>query len=183
MIHYTLLPEGEIRLLRKEYRFRLFVVALFFISISILIGVTSLIPSYIISRTEQNRILLEVNEMKKERESKGINQIDKDFSSTQSIINRMASMGSPTSFSDSVERIGAYRVNGISIHSFDMSYSLNNSTTTNVVIQGKAISREALVSFKKKLESDASFKNINLPISDLAKSKNIEFSLRMNIIK
>jgi hypothetical protein len=49
-----------------------------------------------------------------------------------------------------------------------------------VVLQGKALTREGLIAFKKNLEQDKRFSGVELPISDLAKSKDIPFALRLS---
>lgn len=183
MIHYTLLPETEIRVLRREYRIRLFVILLFFLSIALLIGIISLIPSFAVSRTEESKIVEQVEKMKKERIAKGVSKIDKELTQIQSIVTRVLVKKDYIPFSENVEKIGKYRTKGLFIKSFDLSYDDASASTTKAYIQGSSLTREALIQFKKNIESDGSFKNIELPISDLAKNKNITFSMRFNIVK
>ena len=47
-----------------------------------------------------------------------------------------------------------------------------------MVVQGIAPTREALVSYKNRLEGLTIGNKVELPISELAKSKDIRFSLR-----
>jgi hypothetical protein len=183
MIHYTLLPESEIRVLRREYRVRLFVILLFFLSIAIVIGIISLIPSFTVSRTEESKIIEQVEKMKKDRIAKGVSKIDKELTQIQSIVSRVLVKKDYIPFSEAVEKIGKYKTNGLFIKSFELSYEDSSATTTKAYIQGSSLTREALIQFKKNIESDSGFKNIELPISDLAKNKNITFSMRFNIIK
>jgi hypothetical protein len=51
-----------------------------------------------------------------------------------------------------------------------------NSTLS---IGGVATTRDALLSFKKKLEADEKFEEIVLPVSSLAKDTDIDFSLQI----
>jgi hypothetical protein len=46
-----------------------------------------------------------------------------------------------------------------------------------MAVSGKAVSRDALLSFSKALKSNHRFESVDLPVSNLAKSKDIEFSI------
>ena len=62
-----------------------------------------------------------------------------------------------------------------------LAYTSNSSTTVTFSINGISGTRESLVSFKKDLDKTALFKNIDLPISNLAKDKDIDFSMIMTM--
>ncbi len=63
--------------------------------------------------------------------------------------------------------------------------SLDSLSTSNytITLRGKADSRDNLILFKKKLEDEACFSNINLPLSNLVNKKNIEFQISFEIKK
>ena len=79
MIHYTLLPEKEIRELKREYRIRLFISILFFISIAIVIGIFSLMPAFIMSYSQEKSALNQIELVRKNRNSKEIENIIKEL--------------------------------------------------------------------------------------------------------
>lgn len=63
--------------------------------------------------------------------------------------------------------------------------SISNFSTKdfNVFLVGKAKSRDVLLNFKSKLEADACFANINVPLSNLVVKDNIDFQLDFSINK
>lgn len=181
MIHYTLLPKNEMKMLRREYRVRLFVIALFFVSTGIVIGIAALIPTYLyteqqVKEASRNRALLEEN-----RKANGALQIERDLLKSQTIAEKILSEVGSAPYSEILERIISHRPKDILLSSFIFSDVTSSATSTQTEIQlrGKAISRETLLAFKKRLESDVAFTVVELPLSDLAKSKAIGFSVRL----
>ena len=65
MIHYTLLPEKEAGALRLEYKIRILIVLLFFVSCAVIVGIISLIPGYVISSIKENELTSKMDELKK----------------------------------------------------------------------------------------------------------------------
>ncbi len=61
------------------------------------------------------------------------------------------------------------------------SYTVTASTTATFIVSGVSATRESLVSYVKKLEETKSFKKVDLPISNLAKEKNIDFTINILI--
>ncbi len=51
-----------------------------------------------------------------------------------------------------------------------------------VTISGTAAARESLVAFSKSLEAEPSFRNVALPVSALAKSRDITFSISLEAL-
>ena len=67
-----------------------------------------------------------------------------------------------------------------SISVSEMSYTSTNASSTDIIIGGVSLSREALVSFVKKLKDSKLFSKVDLPVSNLAKDKNIQFSINIS---
>ena len=181
MIHYTLLPEDEMKRLRREYRMRFFIVLLFFISCALFIGIVSLLPSYILSTNKENRALAQAQEVQKKREASGADQVEKDLVKAQTIARKILAENTSFYYSDIIQHILSHRSNKITVTSFEASRDTGTSTPVRVIIQGKAVSREGLTTFKSVLERDSFFTQVELPVSDLAKSKDISFSMRLTI--
>lgn len=180
MIHYTLLPEEEIRKLRKEYRIRFIIILFFFISCAIIIGILSLFPSYILSRNQGSQAEKSREELQKSREERGIAQVEKELDQSKKIINEIDAELPKAVFSDLVTSIASHRTSSILISDFELkSTQAKGTTTVEIVIQGKALTRDALLSFKKSLDQDKRFSSAELPISDLARSKDIPFAIRL----
>jgi hypothetical protein len=60
-----------------------------------------------------------------------------------------------------------------------LSFTAVGTSTVEVVIRGTADTRDALVLFKRRLEQDPLISSVELPVSDLAKSKDITFALKL----
>lgn len=143
------------------------------------IGVLSLIPSYVISGTKEKEALKNVEALEKSRQARGLDQIEKDLIETQALTKILTIDKTNPVFSDIIQLVTKPRPPGITIFSFDVSSIATKSTTSvSIIIQGKASTRDVLIDFKQKLEKNKDFSSIELPISDLAKGKNISFALR-----
>ena len=58
-----------------------------------------------------------------------------------------------------------------------------SATSSTVAVSGISYNREALVSFVKSLEASKVFKNVDLPISNFTKDRDIKFTFRMSVSK
>lgn len=67
------------------------------------------------------------------------------------------------------------------IHLSEVNYSATGSSTANISISGVSNTREALVTFVKNLKDSNVFRAVDLPVSNLAKDKNIDFSITMGV--
>lgn len=181
MIHYTLLPEKETKFLKKEYKIRLFIISAFFICCGVMIGVISLLPAFILSKYQEKEALDHIQSIKNEGQQKEITTILVELSDSSKIIKKIKEDQSSIVFSNFISEIILHKNGQISINSIKMSIPNNASSSIEVILQGKASSRESLVTFKKDLENDARIINTELPISDLAKSKNISFAIKFNM--
>lgn len=184
MIHYTLLPEKQIRALKREYRVRLLIFLLFFMSCSILVGVLSLTPAFVSSYLEEKGLMNMIILAEKNKKVQQTGNLIKDFSKSNEMVKRLKENKSSIIFSDIISNIITYKPQGLSIRSFSISEENTTGTSTIVaIIQGKSSSRETLVLFKDRLESDPLVSKVELPVSDLVKSKDISYSIKVSFIQ
>lgn len=177
MIHYTLLPDKEIKSLKKEYRTRLFIVMAFFVSFGILVGLVSLIPSYVFSYTREKEALKNLQMLQDSRRERGTDVIIKDLEETQQLVDALKGHNNSADFSQIIAEIILRKNAQVSINSFQMSQTPSASSSLSVIVQGKALTRDSLLLFKKSLEQNPLISKIDLPPSDIAKKENISFSL------
>ncbi|HEY4503783.1 MAG TPA: hypothetical protein VJJ28_01585 [Candidatus Paceibacterota bacterium] len=179
MIRHTLLPDSEIRLLRREYRIRLLIIALFFISCATVIGILALFPAFMSSYLNRDEDMSYIKELEKNRQANGVMDKEKELIKSQNLAKRIIEDKDSVIYSEIIQKIILRRTKNIQINSFELSYAVGTSTPVEVIIQGKAMTREALMTFKKGLEGDIAFSKVELPVSDLAKNKDISFALRL----
>jgi hypothetical protein len=182
MIHYTLLPEIEIRRLKREYRTRLAISFLFFVSCAILVGVGSLIPAYIYSYSEEKTLIDKIAILQKSREESGADPLIKELKSDNEIIKIIKNNKETYALSKVVSQIIGHKPKGLTINSFNMVSKPNATSSIALIIQGKSATREALIQLKNSLESDPLILNVDLPVSDLAKNKDIVYTIKLSII-
>lgn len=178
MIHYTLLPDKEIKSLKKEYRIRLMIVMFFFVSFGVVAGLISLIPSYVFSYSREKEALKSLQALQDSRKERGTDSIMQELTDAQQLVDALGARQDGAIFSQIITEIIFRKNTQISLNSFQMSQQpAATSTTLNVVVQGKAATRDSLLAFKKSLEQNPFISKIELPPSDLAKKENISFAL------
>jgi hypothetical protein len=79
-------------------------------------------------------------------------------------------------FSTAVELLESLQGATIELDGFEFGRSLDGSLAP-VEVTGEAATRQALADFRDRLLADKTVAEVNLPISNLAKDKNIQFSL------
>lgn len=174
-MRHTLIPTDLRKSLRHEYHMRTGVVLLFMLSIASVIGIVSLLPSFVYitsEKTSGERSLSSLRDVNKEKTgAESIGELKKQ-ADTLALFNDQSK--SKISYSSIIESIlgvrGAVELNSLSV-------SRTGTTTTVIVLRGIAPSRDSLVVFKGRLESAMSGNKVDLPVSALAKSKDIQFSI------
>jgi hypothetical protein len=172
----NLLREEDKKIVRKEYTLRVIIVALALVFTATLINGAFLLPSYfLIQSKEQNaRRHREMAEQLVGLREK--NTAASALSETKEIISILSLNESHIQLKDIFEIIVESKPDGVSLNG--MFYEKQGSKNI-ITITGIALGRENLLSFNKRLEREALFQNVALPISNLASDKNIKFSIRV----
>lgn len=175
-MRHTLLPLNERKVLRREYRVRVAIVACFVISLAGLAAIASVFPIFV--RTTMERILQEKSLTILEQSNKDseLASLQQSVAKSQSLLEILSEGQDDPKVSDVIKNIVAMRrdIKLTSIYVTDVS-----STTASISIQGVAPTRDSLLSFKKRFESAVPGNSVDLPVSELAKNSNIQFSLRL----
>jgi hypothetical protein len=181
MIHYTLLPEKELRLLKREYRTRVTIFMIFFFSFAVFFGICALIPAYIYSYNQEKALILNLEKLHKNRTERGIETVKKELENSALLIDKLKKHKAPFIYSDLISQVVSNKPSGVSISSFSITFDRQSTTTQAViVVQGISNTRDELILFRDGLEADPLVSNVELPISDLAKGVNISYSIKIN---
>jgi Tfp pilus assembly protein PilN len=173
----NLLPEYERAALRREYYLRLSIVALAFLFFCLIVGIALLVPSYILSSGTRESLEERAALLAKSSSSAVSADIDRKRSEIEarlSVLSGRAGGYPPTAF---VEGVARARPSGVKIER--LSVVGGAADASFVTVSGIAESREALLSFSRALEKIPLFKKTELPLSDLARSQAIPFTIRM----
>ncbi len=173
----NLLPEENKNKLRTEYRARLVVIlsSLFFASIIVVIVFQILFYVSIVSmeRSLLNKLSIYTDnfvdiEGKLNDDIRGINKKLSILEKTDGVKSIQGNV-----FSVIVKDIGDVKIVGL-------SYEKNKAGIQKVHISGKSPNRESIVKFVSLLNTEG-FSEVNSPVSNFVKNKNIEFSVEIII--
>lgn len=174
---FNLLPDSLKWEIIKEYRLRLSIVVLIFVVFIELSFAVFMLPSIVISYYKEKEVELRIDVLEK---SFGESNTSLIRSTIKSLNNDLNTIDKTLQYSETIPLIDiilSKKTNNI--HITDISYTSSGTSTTNILIQGVSLTRDSLVNFKKSLEGSEKFKTIDLPISNLAKDKDIKFSMTM----
>ncbi|MFA6295618.1 MAG: hypothetical protein WC666_04375 [Candidatus Paceibacterota bacterium] len=176
-MRHTLLPLKERVSLRREYRVRALVVLLFMLSISCLIGIVALIPGFIRTYSEEVAVMNMVSSLKTEKDNAGLSSLENDFVLSKKLLSYFDNKGIPDFKTSAI-------INGIisikdNLRLTSIAVTRGSTTTVSVVIQGVAPTRNSLLAFKTRFESAIPGNKVDLPVSQLSKSSNLQFSLKL----
>jgi Tfp pilus assembly protein PilN len=175
----NLIPNQEKKKKVKDFYFRLTVVSLMVLGLTILVGSVSILPSYFFSVVKKN-----VDEVKLQTQAgQSITQIDQN---TTAIINDLiyklgiVENAEQTKYLISqkvINEVIAQKMSDIQIT--EISYDNTTPSGKKIIISGVAPSRDRLLQFSNALSNDAAFQKVDLPISNFVKGSNINFSLNL----
>ncbi|MDO8430676.1 MAG: hypothetical protein Q7S72_01655 [Candidatus Taylorbacteria bacterium] len=152
-------------------------------SCAVLVGIGSLIPAYIFSYTEEKSSLNRIEEIQKSREEKGADSLVKELKIDRGIMEKINKHRDSVIFSNIIPQIIRHKTPGLTINSFNLT-TVTSATSSSVMvaIQGKSSTRDGLIQFKNALDADPLVTSVSLPVSDLAKSRDIPYSIKISII-
>ena len=173
----NLLLEKDKRALRKEYLLRVSIVALTFLFFLFVIGIIFLFPSYFISWTKEDviRDQLEITKRSiavREQEAKVAILIE-----AKEKLNLLTIRNDQLSTASLFEIIVRAKPEGVRLSG--LLFREHKEAQNELVVEGVALQRETLLSFKNSLEENEFFEAVNLPISNLAPDKDIDFTIRI----
>ncbi|MDD5165195.1 MAG: hypothetical protein PHG25_01495 [Candidatus Pacebacteria bacterium] len=171
---YTFLPYIEQQGIKREYRLRVLIVFLFFLSIAIIVGVGSLFPAYIYSVLAEQVHLEQVAAFKKSVDATSIAATQKQLGQSATLVASLTGYVQPSPFSQSIEAIVNVR-GAVTLTALSFEYTA--PSTMKVALSGIAPTRADLLAFKSRLNGVAKKVVVDLPISALTKDTNINFSI------
>lgn len=175
-MQHTLVPFTERKKLRNEYHVRAWIVLLFALSVAGTIGVASLIPAFMRGSLEERTQLDAIASLEKNKQASGAVNVEQELIADKMLLSVLAEGSSRMPLSSEVHDLILAK-GSVRITSFDVERLKEG--TTRIVIQGVAPTRESLRQFEAKVEAGVPGTKTTLPISQLAKSTNIQFSMEI----
>lgn len=177
---FKLLTEEGREKVGREYSARRTIVMLLAFILVLIVGVIGLLPSYILSNIREKEALARVKTLNNST-LEGENGADLQAWLIET--NRRLKTLSPKLDTDRpsnfVDQVLEQKLTGIRITAFSWLRSKDKITLS---VNGVAEDRQKLVMFENKINSSGYFSNVTLPISDLAKDRDIAFQIKFSPI-
>lgn len=178
---FNLLPENLKIGIKSDYRHRLVVVILFAIIFAQVLSIVLLLPSWVSSVYKEKEVVIETEAASQSSLSKDTERVSEIIKSTNTrldILNTALEYPKLTPFVNSI-----IANKNSSIHIGEILYTAKSEKTATISLGGISATRETLVSFVKSLEKTGLYKSVDLPVGNLAKDRNIDFSMSLNVEK
>lgn len=175
----NLIPSQEKKAMKRDFYSRFIATIFVVLGFSMFVATGTVFPSYFSSVIKKNlsneKLNNQIQEPLPEIDQTAMNLIE-EIKVQLSILESNNTEG-PVISEKVIKEIISKKTSSIKIKK--ISYESNPIKGRVVSISGTAPSREELLIFRKALESNPSFKNINLPISNFIKGEDIEFNLTL----
>ncbi len=173
---HNLLPNSRKKELKQDYYFRVASVTLFALSVAVVVGIVSLIPAYanIYEQLESGKTEFE----SRKNDNKDNKDLIKEANKNAVVIDTLQNSLQKQKLTDLLNEVLVDVPDGINIVGF--SYDRNAGT---LVLEGFAKSRSLVAPYARSLEESPLFESVPVPISDLAKSSDLEFHLSIKLSK
>jgi hypothetical protein len=179
----NLIPTEEQKKIAKVFFMKLAVVFFVLLAFSAFVASVALVPAYFLALNKE-RIAKSRLEVQK---SETIPQLDKDtVSLIKEIDGKMKTVENSIKnkflvSQEVISQVVSSKMSDIKITKISFEEDIN--TGRKVSIYGTAPSRERLLLFRRALEENPNFSDVNLPVSNFIKGENIEFYLSLVLEK
>lgn len=175
----NLIPAEAKKHLLREYWMRSVTVWFFLWSFALLLGITLLVPSYVLLNL-QVKAYSETAQTANEKNA-NFEAVAKELESaskTAAALSEQLVRPSMTEYLTLLKSLESTNVNVARI-----SFSREGDVVGEMTVSGVADSRQALADFRNRMLDSDLIESVNLPISNLAKDKEIPFELTVTLVK
>ncbi len=175
---FNLLPEEEKKIILHEYTARKAIVLLLFLFVSGIIAIIFLLPSNILSASKAAGIEKQIKNAQNSIIFKEADALNASLKNINLKLTVLSPYRSGISAEDLFAKIIEKKTLNIRIGSFVYKKALGKEQSL-ITISGIARDRESLSTFVQVLENEPIFTKVNLPVSNLTKNKNPDFSIEI----
>lgn len=180
-MQHTLIPLEERKRLHREYYMRVTVVGIVALAAAVIVGAAALFPAFIrawfdnyaaqgaVAADSRNKVT-----------DANLNQAKSELEYDSKLVAALAADQGYPRFTDILRELAPI-TRGARVTNLGLSFA--DQKTISVVLTGITATRDGLLSLKGRLESHFAGAKIDIPISQLARSVDLPFTLRFNIQK
>lgn len=175
-----LLLKEEYKKIKRDYIFRFIIISLIGLSSVMFLFMVSLLPAYVLLRTDQKVLAEEVKIAQDEELNADRKRLKEKLNELRDTLNILDTNQYEISYF--IQKITERQPRSVNISniSFD-SKLVEEEDRASIIIQGTANSRESLSSFATSLEQVSEFESVTLPFSSFAKDSEIPFSITVSL--
>jgi len=175
-MRHTLITTEKKAVLHREYHERAMAVSMLVLAVSITVGAAAVFPAFVESWLAKQSGLSAVAAARNGQSQSAVSAAADELSQQGAIVSMLYADASLPSFSSAIGAIAAER-GPVEISSFSIQRGAKQSMT--VTLQGNAPTRDDLLGFQNRLEAMVPGASVELPIGELAKSTDIQFSIQI----
>lgn len=175
----NLLPIESKKVIRREYMLRITGIGLIFVFFVFLFSSVFLLPSFFLSIAKEESVRDSAEIVRKSVELREQNSADILLEEAKQKLKLLSVDKESIFVQDVVKKITGGKTEGLSIHG--ISYMDISGGRHRIALTGMAKDRDLLLSFRRYLEKEEIFTDVRLPVSNLVKDKDIEFSIEVEI--
>jgi Tfp pilus assembly protein PilN len=175
---FNLLPENEKKKITKEYAFRRNIVLFMFLFALGSVASVSLFPSYLLSSGKIKETQQEITTIKNSLTLQESGNLSGVLKKTNIKLQTLGFVLSDMNASDLFEKVFDKRDVNIRITSI-MYQKPSGKGAGSITFNGVAHDRESLSTFVDNLKKEPSFTQVDLPVANLAKDRNADFTIKI----
>ena len=169
----NLIPPSAQKQVKHEYWIRVVTVWMLLAGISFVMCAFFLIPAYVLVQNQLDNYSTQFAEA--DTNNKSLKASETAIIEANAISGLLTQSESIVSFSSIIDEIEKSKNANILL--FNFSVTRTGTIFTSITISGTASSRATLSAFKEALDSNILFEKVELPLSSLAKDKDIPFTI------
>ena len=173
----NLLPKEEKKNILMEYHLKVLWISLFLLSCLFVIALVGILPSYLNEKIKVDTITQEKIQRDQQRNNPVNIALQKQATDNNALADYLqkqtVAIGSPV-ISPAIQEVLSKKIAAVKINTFVFS-------DKSLVITGVADNRTDLTSFYQSLKGGGYFASADLPIEDIAKSKDNNFTIKLTL--
>ncbi len=176
---FNILPEIFRKGIKTDYQLRRLLIILIFVFIVQFSFLVFIFPSWITSYNKEKDITSQMEEINK---SSSYQDADPVYSTIESTNFKLKIINTNLQYFNIVPLIKlilSNKIPGVSVG--ELSFVSSGAKSSTISLKGISVSRDLLILYKDALEKTKVFSRVDLPISNLAKDKNLIFTIDLTV--
>jgi len=174
----NLLPQEDKKKLVTDYKLRFSTTTAAFICILLIVAIVGLLPAYLSRRSEMQSLMEQKQQADAQNSEASLQEAGRLAAENQVLVaflgKRVDALRQAPATTAIIQGVLDKKTNKVTLTSLEVSGN-------QVSVRGVAETRANLIAFHEALRQNPLFKNSILPISDLAKSVRVEFSIAITL--